>query len=143
MCQWSLKVCVSVLLKCSSVLLSWCIHEHGEQCRNRVAAHIIARLLITENSVCIQDNFEGQWLLSVRMNHHRTGEIRRRLRTEWALVALVSPWHFIEHYYHSYTLRWYLTSDYLSAFLGGVPVFLWHQGLVCDLGSNYCKPMCV
>lgn len=41
---------------------------------NRVAARIIARLLITENSVCIQDIFEGQCLLSDTMNHHRTGK---------------------------------------------------------------------
>lgn len=39
---------------------------------NGVAARIIARLLITENSVCIQDNFEGQCLLSDTMNHHGT-----------------------------------------------------------------------
>lgn len=80
-----------VLLRAVVVVHSF---ETVSSASKRVAAHIITRLLITENSVCIQDNFEGQCLLSDMMNHHRTGRRRRRLRTEWLFDGLVSPWYF-------------------------------------------------
>lgn len=91
-----LKACLSALFKCFSVLLSWCIHENGEQCQYQSSWSHYCKVADYREQ-CLHSGHFRRPVFAVRHDESpQNWKRRRRLRTERLLAALVSPWHFIE-----------------------------------------------
>lgn len=112
--QRHLKACVSALFKCFSGLLSWCIHETGEQCQQRSRRSHYCKVADYREQ-CLHSGQLRRPVFAVGHDESpRNWNRRRSLRTEWLPVALVSPWHSIETF-----LLW---KYFLLAFGRQIPV---------------------